>query len=114
MTKREMIKPFSWGFVAGGIALTIVAFSAGWVVTSGANNHQVRAAWVDGQATICSSLAQAHRKTTGDVSDISGYQARDARDGLAKAYAIVLPGQETADPSVISSCSDMLNKSTTS
>ena len=85
-----------------------------WIVTSGSNSHQVRTAWVDGQATICTALAQAHRKATGDVSDLSGYQARDARDGLAKAYAIALPGQETADPSVISSCSDMLNKSATS
>ena len=113
MTKREMIKPFAWGVVLGGVALTIVAFSASWVVTGNSNVRQVRAAWVDGQATICSSLVQAHREATGDVTDLSGYQARDARDGLAKTYAIVLPGQETADSSVISSCAEMLNKSGT-
>lgn len=114
MTKREMIKPFAWGLVTGGVALTIVAFSAGWIVTGGANVRLVRAAWVDGQATICSSLAQAHRKSAGDVADITGYQARDTRDGLAKTYAVVLPGQETADPGVIRSCSEMLDKSVTS
>jgi hypothetical protein len=114
MTKREMIKPFSWGLVMGVVALTIVAFSAGWVVTSNSNSRQVRAAWVDGQATICTSLVQAHRTANGDVADLSTYQARETRDALAKTFAVVLPGQETADSSVIRACSDMLKKSGTS
>ena len=111
MTKREMTKPFAWGLVTGAVALAIVAFSAGWVVTGSSKDRQVQAAWVDGQATICSSLAQAHRKANGDSVDLSDYKARDARDALAKTFAVVLPGQETADSSVISACSDMLRKS---
>lgn len=32
--KKEDIKPAAWGAVGGAIALLIVIFSAGWVVTS--------------------------------------------------------------------------------
>ena len=110
MTKREMLKPFSWGFASGCVALTIVSFSAGWVVTSGARDHQVQTALISGQASICARLAQDHRQATGDATDLLGYQARDARDTLAKTFAVALPGQESADASVISACSDMLNK----
>jgi hypothetical protein len=111
MSKREMIKPFAWGVVLGAVALAIVGFSTGWLVTNGTNSREVRAAWIDGQATICSSLAQAHRRATGDVADLSEYKSREARDTLAKAFAVALPGQETADTGVISACSDMLKTS---
>ncbi|HEX9648049.1 MAG TPA: hypothetical protein VGB88_11160 [Alphaproteobacteria bacterium] len=110
MKKSEIIKPFSWGVATGAIVLTIVAFSAGWVVTSGARTVQVRTAWIDGQASICASLAQAHRQESGDVTDLSGYQARVARDDLAKAFAVALVGEAQADPRVVNACSDLLNK----
>ena len=113
MTKREMIKPFSWGLVTGAIAITVAAFSAGWVVTSGSKDQQVRAAWIDGQAKVCASLVQTHRQAAGDVTDLSGYRARGVRDEFAKSFAVVLPGQEAVDPSVIKSCADMLNKRNT-
>lgn len=110
MTKPEMIKTLAWGFVAGAIAIPIVGFSADWVVLKGTHNQEVRAAWIDGQAKVCASLVGTHRETTGDVSDLYGYQGRDARNELAKSFAIILPGKEAVDPAVISACSDMLNK----
>lgn len=113
MTKREMIKPFSWGVIVGGVAVTIAAFSAGWVVTTNSSDQKVQAAWVDGQATICAALVGAHRVATGDVTDLHGYKARTARDELAKTFAIVLPGQEAADPRVIKACSGLLDKRST-
>ncbi len=113
MTKREMIKPFSLGIIIGGVAVTIAAFSAGWVVTSTSMNQKVQAAWVDGQATICASLVRAHREATGDVTDLYGYSARNARNELATTFAVALPGQEAADPSVIKACSSLLDKRNT-
>ncbi|MGF1607900.1 MAG: hypothetical protein ACFCUQ_00785 [Kiloniellales bacterium] len=110
---KEMIKPFSWGVVLGGIAVTAVAFGAGWVVTSSSSESKIKAAWVDGQAAICSSLAQAHRAASGDTTDLTGYQARDARTQLATTFAVALPGKEAADPAVIRACSDMLSKRST-
>lgn len=113
MTKQEMIKPFTLGLVAGGAAIAIVAFSLGWVVTGSARDNQVQAAWVDGQASICASLVQAHRQANGDDTDLSGWQARDARNELARTFAVALQGQETPGPRVISACSELLDKNST-
>ncbi len=111
---RESLKPFIWGVVLGSAALAIVGFSAGWVVTGGANDRLVRTAWVDGQASACVTLAQAHRASIGDVADLSNYAAREARETLAKAYTVILPGEETADSGVINACADLLKVSSTS
>lgn len=110
MTKREKLSPFLWGAVLGSIALTIVAFSADWVVTSSSNDEQVMTAAVDVLATICASQALAHRTATADTTSLVGYQAREARDTLAKTFAIVLPDQESADPKVLTACAKLLDK----
>jgi hypothetical protein len=94
--------------VGGGAALAIVAAATGWVVTSGSRDDQVQTAWIGGQAVICSSLAEAHRQASNDETDLSGYQARDARNQLATSFAVVLTGSETADSDVVKACSEML------
>jgi hypothetical protein len=109
-TKRDKIKHFSWGLVTGAVALGVVAFSAGWVVSTGAMDKGVRIAWIDGQASACASLVMAHRESTGDITDLIGYDARDARDTLAQTFAVVLPGEEIADAAVIRACSIILNR----
>lgn len=108
--KQDKIKNFSWGVVAGAVALGVVAFSAGWVVTAGAKDREVRLASIDGQAAACASLVATHRESTGDVTDLIGYDARDARDALATAFAVVLAGEETANTDVIRACSIILNR----
>lgn len=113
MINREKIKPFVLGIVGGAAAIAIVASATGWVVTSGSRDDQVRIAWIDGQATICDSLAKAHRHANNDVSDLSGYQARDARNELAETFTVILAGSETADPDVVKACSEMLKSSNT-
>jgi hypothetical protein len=40
--KKEYIKPFAWGMAVGAIALLIVGFSTGWVVTSSDAKTQAR------------------------------------------------------------------------
>ena len=113
MISRERIKPFVLGVVGGAAAIAIVASATGWVVTSGSRDDQVQIAWINGQATICDSLAKAHRHASNDVSDISGYQGRDARNELAKAFTVILAGSETADPDVVKACSEMLKSGNT-
>ncbi len=114
MINREQIKPFVLGIVGGAAAIAIVASATGWVVTSGSRDDQVRIAWIDGQATICDSLAKAHRHASNDVSDLSGYQGRDARKELAETFTVILAGSEIADRDVVKACSEMLNSSSTS
>ena len=108
--KRDKIRHFSWGLATGAIVLGVVAFSAGWVVSAGAMDKQVRLAWINGQASACASLVVAHRESTGDVADLIGFDARDARNALATAFAVVLPGEETANTDVIRACSLILNR----
>ena len=67
---------------------------------------------IDGQATICSAVAQASRKAAGETGDLSGYEAREMRDKLATAATIVLPGQDSADFKVVSACADKLRDAT--
>lgn len=110
MIKRENIKPFSWGAASGIAAAAIVAFGTGWVTTGGSRDSQVRAAWVDAQAEICSSLVTSHRMTADDQSELYGYQARDRRQELAQTFAVALPGQDAAPRDVIRACADMLNQ----
>jgi hypothetical protein len=113
MINRERIKPFVLGIVSGAAAIAIVASATGWVVTSGSRDDQVQTAWIDGQATICDSLAKAHRHASNDVTDLSGYQGRDARNALAETFTVILAGSETADPNVIKACSEMLKSGNT-
>ena len=113
MISREKIMPFVLGVVGGAAAIAIVASATGWVVTSGSRDDQVQIAWINGQATICNSLAKAHRHASNDVSDISGYQGRDVRNELAEAFTVILAGSETADPDVVKACSEMLKSGNT-
>lgn len=110
MINLETVKPLAGGFVAGAIVIAIVGFSADWIVLKGTHDQEVRAAWVDGQAKVCASLVRAHREATGDASELSGWKARDARNELAKSFAVILPGQERVDPAVITACSNMLDR----
>jgi len=52
----------------------------------------------------------AHRESTSDITDLIGYDARDARDTLAQTFAVVLPGEEIADAAVIRACSIIFNR----
>ncbi len=103
-----MIKPFVWGAVLGTVIVAIVAFSAEWIVTGSSKDDQVKAAWIDGQAIVCSAIAQARRTASGETSDISGYNARETRETLAKQAAVALAGQDAPDWRVVNACADNL------
>ena len=110
MAKLRTIRIFFWGLLTGSIVLTVVAFSSGWVVSTNVRDQQVKEAWVDGQATICASLVLAYRDLTGEGTDLSGngVLSRMARDDLAHAFSVALPGETTTDPSVIEACAALL------
>lgn len=112
MNKREIAKTFSWGVILGSIALTIVAFSANWIVTRGTQDQNVRTAWIDGQAGICVTLVRNHRKATNDTTELTGWSGREAREKFAKDFAVIPAGTQGVDQSVIYACSSLLDKRT--
>jgi hypothetical protein len=87
--------------VVGLVAGPLIASYAGWQVSSTTANAQLRAGVVEQQASFCDARARA------DVPDASnlGWSAR--RD-LAQQWAL-MPGSATADPAVVSACTDKLS-----
>ena len=64
---KEYIKPAAWGVVGGAIAVLIVAFSTGWVVTSSSARSMAEQmtenAVVASLAPICASKFEQAAKT---------------------------------------------------
>jgi len=110
MSKSETIKTLLWGAVGGAILVVAVGFGSGWLVTGSSREAAVQTAWVESQASVCASLVQAHRQEVGNMADLSGYQARTARDSFAATFAVTLQGHDVADPAVIRACSRLLDK----
>lgn len=113
MSTPKATTPFVTGLIAGASIIVVLGFSNGWVVTAEANSSQVKDAWVGAQAAVCVSLAEAHLKATKSTVSLDGYQtdANKARDDLANTFAVVLPGEKTAESIVITACARKLNKS---
>jgi hypothetical protein len=86
MTINERIqtgKPYIWGFVAGLIAAPIIAFSAGWVSTTGARAEAVELAKVETLAGICTSQAQkSWAEQNMDLATLKGWDNRVKREEL--------------------------------
>lgn len=105
-------KSFSAGAIAGAAVLSVVALNAGWVVTAGNMNRSMNEAAIELQASICASRAEAHLKTTNDMTDLEGYQtkASEARRKLAETYAVALQGEDKPAQEVVTACDRLLNK----
>ena len=112
MTLSPTLKGFLGGVVIGAIALAIVSFTAGWVVTTNVMNQNIEEASVNVQASICAAGAMAHLTATNDTVDLEGYrsEASNAREKLAKEFAIAMPGHDQASNEVITACGRMLNQ----
>ena len=104
--------PFVIGLIAGAVAVTVLSFANGWIVTADARNTQVKDASIGAQAAVCAALVDAHLKATHNTVSLEGYQsdARKARDDLAREFAVALPGDKTADSIVVTACAQLLNK----
>ena len=112
MSMPKTTAPFVLGLIGGAFAISLLGFANGWVVTASSNNAEVKDAWVNAQASVCTSLAEAHLKATKNTVSLDGYQAdaRKARDDLARRFAVVLPGEKAAESMVVTACAHMLNK----
>ena len=85
MMKKNEIKPAVWGAVGGAVALLIVGFSTGWVVTSGSARdmaeQMTEKAVVASLAPICASKFEREAKADKTLIAALGsveYWRRDA------------------------------------
>ncbi len=103
-------KPYITGFVIGVIAAPIVAFSAGWVSTSGARTQAVEDARVETLANICSSNAERMAMADNtDLTTLKGYKNRDAREALVKSALADMTVPDGLSNRVSNSCSRTLS-----
>jgi len=107
--RMEAGKPYLTGFVLGLIAAPIVAFSAGWVSTTGARAEAVENARVETLASICSSTAgrMAAAQST-DLATIKGYENRAKREELVAAAMADIQVPEEISKKVSSGCNRTL------
>ena len=79
----QSAKSYIWGFVAGLIAAPIIAFSAGWVSTTGARAEAVELAKVETLAGICTAGAQKSWAAQNmDLAALKGWDNRVKREEL--------------------------------
>lgn len=89
-------KPYFTGFVVGLIAAPIIAFSAGWVSTTGARTAAVETARVETLAGICSSTAQVSWAAQSmDAAALKGWDNRTKRGELV---ATTMAGIQVPEP----------------
>ena len=79
-------KPYITGVILGLIAAPIIAFSAGWVSTSGARATAVENARVETFAGVCSDAAQKMAVSQSfDLTTLKGYDNRVNREEIVAA-----------------------------
>lgn len=105
---KESIKLFAQGAAAGAVALAIVGFSAGWVVTAGTagDNAQTaaRVAVIDALTPICVAQFSGKENTKdmiGELTKISSWKQQEFVE--AKGWA-TMPGGKGAADGVASEC----------
>lgn len=95
--KWQTWKPALYALAIGLVVGPFISNQAGWQVTSGSLESQVRRAVVEQQALFC---VERVRATGADAAKLD-YGPRRA---LAEKWA-VMPGQKDADYEVVSTCS---------
>ena len=112
MTFHERVKngkPYLTGFILGLIAAPIIAFSAGWVSTSGARATAVENARIQTLADLCTGAAGrlAAAENT-DITAVKGYDNRLRREELVTAAIAEIQMPEDLVTKVTSSCNRTL------
>lgn len=110
------LKPGIWGAVIGAVAIAIVGFSAGWVVTSGSAEQlaarQAEMAVIASLTPICvaqfKSVAEPARHThLAALQEESSWQRGDYIEEHGWA---TMPGAENPDDEVADACASQLLK----
>ncbi len=112
--KREYIKPFVWGSVAGMVVLLIVIFSAGWVVTNSsakAQAHEIAtAAVLDRLApiSVVQFMEDPNRKER--LKELKALDSWKRADYVKEQGWATMPGEKESDYNVANECAIRLMK----
>lgn len=79
-------KPYLIGGVLGAIALLVIEFNAGWVVTAGTHTDELAKARLEAVATVCAVQASQHWIAEGNETAALEGWSNDKRDQLAERF----------------------------
>ena len=97
------------GFVLGLIAAPMIAFSAGWVSTSGASATAVENARIETLAGICSgTVGRLAAAQNTELTAVKGFENRVKREELVAAAMAEIHTPENLVRQVTSSCNRTL------
>jgi hypothetical protein len=104
--------PVVIGAGIGMIALTVLSFSNGWVVSSQRMATELQQANITVQAEVCAARAEAYLKETNNTDDFQGFQtdASARRTALASNHVTSLEENEASTTTIINACAGLLNK----
>ena len=109
---REAIKPFVWGIVVGAIALLIVIFSTGWVMTSSSARataeEMVEKAVVGRLAAICVEQFKQDPNREELLKELKETDYWKRSDYVEERGWATMPGDESPDRKVANECASQL------
>lgn len=117
-TVPEWFKPAVWGGIVGAAAITIVGFSAGWVVTGGSARamaeQQGDKAVIAALTPICVAQfkGQAPELRTTKLAALRGESSWQRGDFVEKEGWATMPGAKQPDDEVADACAEELLKVT--
>ena len=102
-------KPYVTGIVVGLVAAPIIAFSAGWVTTTGARADAVENARIETLAGVCSNTVQESFASQGmDLATLQGWDNRVARDDLVASTMADIKVPDALVGKITAGCSKSL------
>ncbi len=116
MNIPEWVKPGIWGGVSGAVAIAIIGFSAGWVVTTGSAQAMAEKA---GEKAVIAALTpicvaqfniQAQQVRTTQLAALEGESSYQRDDYVEKQGWATMPGSEEPSNGVADACATELMK----
>ena len=110
--KKEDIKPAAWGAVGGAIALLIVMFSTGWVVTSSSAremaDEMTEEAVVASLAPICVAQFTQSARGKAELAELKALDYWKRPEFVEKKGWATMPGSETPTSAISDDCAKLL------
>lgn len=111
---KQQVKPFAWGAVAGGVALSIVMFSTGWAVTSRTAEMNARVmtqhAVVESLAAICVAQFEDAENRGEKLSRLVATDSWQRGTYVSDQGWATMPGSDSPTSAVATECAVRLAK----
>ena len=110
INRGDKIKAYLTGGILGAVAMAILGFSMGWVVSAGSRDAAVANARIETYAAICEDSALANWTAQGGtLAGLDGYENNDTRRDLATTATEALAVSPDLQREVVNACEDLID-----